>query len=190
MEDNQTPNEPESLLEQFGRLEWALRRRQLRRWHAHGPMATPHRGQGRILSLLRLKPEISQKELGDILDIRPQSLGELLSKLEKAGYIERTPSETDKRGMNIRLTDAGREAAEQPTSDSEDLFSVLTDEERTNLSAYFAKILEAIDTGDEDFERGPQGRPGFGHGHPGFDREPGHGPHFHHGRHHFHQHWW
>ena len=44
--------------------------------------------------------------------MRPQSLGELLSKLEKNGYILRTPSETDRRVMNIKLTDEGIKATE------------------------------------------------------------------------------
>ena len=58
--------------------------------------------------MLKLKPEISQKELSDLLDMRPQSLGELLGKLERNGYITRTPSERDQRVLIIRLTDAGK----------------------------------------------------------------------------------
>ena len=48
-----------------------------------------YRGQGRVLKLLRLKPEMSQREMAEILGIRPQSLGETLSKLEAAGYGKR-----------------------------------------------------------------------------------------------------
>ena len=52
----------------------------------------PHRGQGRVLSILKLKPEITQKELTYLLDMSKQALGELLKKLENCGYITRTPS--------------------------------------------------------------------------------------------------
>ena len=172
MERNEEPGFEPDLLEQLVRLEWLLKRQHLRRHLAHGPMAAPQRGQGRILSLLKLKPEISQKELSDILDIRPQSLGELLAKLEKAGYIERTPSETDRRGMNVRLTEAGRSAAEQPDdSGPADFLDALTEEERANLASYLSKITERLEADEPaDFAEAMHGRHhGFGH----------HGPHDH-----------
>ena len=43
------------------------------------------RGQGKVLTLLKLKPEISQKDLTVLMDVRQQSLGQLLSGLEKEG---------------------------------------------------------------------------------------------------------
>src|SRR6185369_3277437 len=102
----------------------------------------------------------------DILDIRPQSLGELLAKLEKAGYIERTPSQADKRGMDIKLTEAGRTAAEQPNDGSPDLFDVLSEDERVQFSASLAKIIERMEADDAEFPEMPHGRHhGFG---PGF----------------------
>jgi DNA-binding MarR family transcriptional regulator len=162
--------EPEDLLEQLVRLEWLLKRQHLRRHLAHGPMASPQRGQGRILSLLKLKPEITQKELSDILDIRPQSLGELLAKLEKAGYIERTPSEEDRRGMVVRLTEAGRAAAEQPDPGPSALFDALSEEERINLASYLSRLIEKLEEDDVEFPEMMHGRHhGFGH----------HGPHDH-----------
>ncbi len=48
-----------------------------------GKYANFLRGQGRILAVLKIKADISQKELTHLLAIRPQSLGELLVKLEK-----------------------------------------------------------------------------------------------------------
>ncbi len=173
METTENPgNEPDDLLEQLVRLEWLLKRQHLRRHLERGPMASPQRGQGRILSLLKLKPEISQKELSDILDIRPQSLGELLAKLEKAGYIERTPSQADKRGMDVKLTEAGRAAAEQPNEGPVGLFDVLSEDERVQFAASLAKIIEKMESDDAEFPEMMHGRHhGFGH--------HGHGPHDH-----------
>lgn len=68
----------------------------------------PHRGQGRVLSILKLKPEITQKELTYLLDMSKQALGELLNKLENCGYITRTPSQEDGRVMIVTLTEKGK----------------------------------------------------------------------------------
>ena len=167
----------DELLQQFMHLIWHARRQQMRSWFSRdghtlgrfGPFAGSQQGQGRVLKLLTFKPEISQKELASILDIRPQSLGELLIKLEKAGYVTRTPSETDRRSMNVSLTDAGRAAAEQPDAPTpmDDIFDVLGEEERAQLSAILAKLIAQFEAmPGEDDENGPRG-PGFG-GHGGF----------------------
>lgn len=137
----------QNLLEQLYKLEWLLRRYYFHSLRQHGPMATPHRGQGRILALLKIKPEISQKELSAILDIRAQSLGELLAKLEKAGYITRKPSEADRRVMEIKLTEAGRSAAESGAYDDEgeDLFACLNEVEQETFSQYIGRLIEHLE---------------------------------------------
>jgi DNA-binding MarR family transcriptional regulator len=136
----------QELLEQLFHLEWLLRRSQMFHHRIHGPMGAPYQGQGRILALLKLKPEISQKELSTILDIRSQSLGELLAKLENQGYITRTPSTEDRRVMNISLTEAGKAAAEQG-SEPENLgsfFDCLTPEEEATLSDYLNRLIKTL----------------------------------------------
>ncbi len=156
------------LYELFVRLEWLLRKYQLQNLRAFGPMADIHRGQGRVLALLKLKPEMSQKELSSILDIRSQSLGELLAKLERNGYITRKTSETDRRVMMICLTDAGREAANQKEQQTEkkNLFGCLTEEEQDRLREYLIRITRELEQqfGEDDREfrrRGPHGRSPF-----------------------------
>ncbi len=158
-------NNNKNLLEQFVRLEWLLRRYHLQNLRNHGPMGDPHRGQGRVLALLKLKPEISQKELSDILDIRSQSLGELLVKLERSGYITRTPSATDRRVMDIRLTEAGRGASVQNEKepDTEGLFGCLNEEEQSALSDYLGRITSTLEQqfGNSSAESHFHGRPPF-----------------------------
>lgn len=179
--NNNTPD----LFEQLVRLEWLLHRYHQQNHRYRGPMGDPHRGQGRILALLRLKPEISQKELSNILDIRSQSLGELLAKLERSGYITRTPSEADRRVMEIRLTEAGREASDKngQEPDAEGLFGCLNEDEQAMLSDYLNRIILALEQRFGGTEPGPdfRGHPHF-HGmgcgrqhgteggHPPFDR--------------------
>ena len=68
----------------------------------------PRQGQGRILALLKSESGMSQKELAQRLNMRQQSMGEFLVKLEKNGYLTRRPSEEDRRTMIIELTEKGR----------------------------------------------------------------------------------
>lgn len=176
----------EMLLDRLFRLEWLFRLQYMHAYQARGPMASRHRGQGRILSLLKIKPEMSQKELASILDIRPQSLAELLAKLEKAGYVTRTPSEADRRVMEIRLTDEGRSVVRDPEEEEQpdDLFDCLEAGEREDFAGYLDRLIEHLETkfGDDQRIHGFHGRPDFrsfrdfmerfGHGH---GRGPGGG---------------
>lgn len=170
-----------------------------------GKMHNPHRGQGRVLALLKLKPEISQRELTYLLNMSKQAVAELLSKLERSGYITREPSPDDKRAMIIHLTEKGAEATDEvddtmPSSGK--MLDCLNDEELTVFSDYLGRIIAKYEEQfpDEAFEqrrqmmdafmvshggfgRGPHGQPGHGYEgqgrHPGYDRgshgHPDHG---------------
>jgi DNA-binding MarR family transcriptional regulator len=112
-----------------------------------------------------MQPEISQKDISYLLDMRNQSLSELLTKLEKAGLINRTQSETDRRVMNIKLTKEGEDAANQAEQGKQDygqIFDCLGEEERKNLSEYLARIITELEKqmgGETDFPEawGPRG---------------------------------
>lgn len=108
------------------------------------PMSDTTRGQGRILAFLKLQDNIRTKDLAYLLDMRISSLNELLSKLEKSGYLVREPSETDKRVMLIRLTDQGRTA--KPSADTTDqLLNCLTAEEQATFSSYLDRLIAALE---------------------------------------------
>ncbi|TGE31745.1 MarR family transcriptional regulator [Desulfosporosinus sp. Sb-LF] len=171
------------LTEQFTRMEWLLHRYHQQNHTHHGPMGDPRKGQGRVLAVLKMQPEISQKELLFLLDMRPQSLGELLTKLEKNGYITRTQSETDRRIMNIKLTKEGTEATTEQEFSFDKLFECLSEEEQINLSIYLNRIIETIEAQLGDEQPGPGFDPRQRGGNPfdprfGFDphSEMGHGP--------------
>ena len=100
----------------------------------------PRQGQGRILTALRRMNSVSQKDLGFILDIRPQSLGELLQKLENSGYIRRERSTTDKRALIVELTEKG-ETFQLQKPDYENLFITLNSEEKKILKQALEKIF-------------------------------------------------
>jgi DNA-binding MarR family transcriptional regulator len=178
------PDHEPTALDLLFRLEGLLRRRHFQHHRGHGPQGAPHQGQGRVLALLKLKPELGQKELSTILDIRPQSLGELLTKLERQGLVTRAASEADRRSQVVRLTDEGRQASEQtPESPSEDFLSCLNADEQVHLAGYLQRLITALEAevGAEELEG--EGR-GFGRGFGGHHDHRHH--HHEHGGHHEH----
>ena len=145
---------------------------------------SPHRGQGRALTLLKMKPEISQRELTYLLNMSKQSVAELMAKLEKNGYITREPSEADKRGMTIKLTEEGAKVGtytDDNTLETEKVFGCLNDDELAAFSDYLERIIKQYEEQfpDEDFEKRRQMMESFmeAHGH-GFE----HDHHHYHGR--------
>lgn len=113
--------------------------------HGNGP-GSPLRGQGRVLALLSAKPETTQRELSYVLDMRPQSLSELLAKLEEKGYITREKSKVDARVTQVRLTDAGAAAAPNANemANEADALACLSDEERDQLEAIVDKVNDSL----------------------------------------------
>ena len=102
------------------------------------------RGQGRILAALKLKDGIATRELAYVLGIRVPSLNEALSKLENAGHIVREPDPRDRRVQLITLTDSGRALTGQlgeGEPEGDNIFEVLTEQERTNLSDYLDRLI-------------------------------------------------
>ena len=102
------------------------------------------RGQGRILAALKLKDGIATRELAYVLGIRVPSLNEALSKLENAGYIVREPDPRDRRVQLITLTDSGRALTNhmgEGEPEGDNIFEVLTEQERANLNDYLDRLI-------------------------------------------------
>jgi DNA-binding MarR family transcriptional regulator len=103
-------------------------------------------GQGRVLSLLAKSSPVSQKELAYLLGIRSQSLAELVSKLEKAGLVERQPDPNDRRTSLVDLTGDGRAAAENIAAEPDaGPFSVLDDEDKQRFADLLDKVIDGME---------------------------------------------
>lgn len=100
--------------------------------------------QKRILIILNETKNMTQKNLTKRLGIKPGSASEILSKLEKAGLIVRTPNEADRRTTDVCLTDSGRVLAEEALSQRrkrhEEMFSCLSEEEKRELLSLLEKV--------------------------------------------------
>lgn len=120
-----------------------MKRRQMFSQAESGRFADSTRGQGRILAMLKIQPEIATKDLAYLLGIRQQSLNELLKKLEKNSYVERRPSEKDRRVMVVHLTEKGKEAQE-PEENYQEFLGCLSPEELQQFGEYLDRIIAAF----------------------------------------------
>ena len=105
--------------------------------------------QGRVLRILSRWDGLSQRALQERLGVQPGSLSELVSKLEAKGLLTREQDGEDKRRVLLRLTEAGRAAAEEAPSPQEKdaRFALLTEEEQASLRSLLTKLLSG---GTED----------------------------------------
>lgn len=102
---------------------------------------------GRVLDLLSDTDGMAQVALARALRIRPQSLSELLCRMEQKELIRRTPSEADKRQTIVRITDTGRDRAAEMRRIHERaataLFAPLTETEKETLAFLLQKVIDA-----------------------------------------------
>ncbi|MGH1647818.1 MarR family transcriptional regulator [Enterococcus gilvus] len=118
-----------------------------------------NRGQGQILSIVREHGSISQKELVQRLDMRPQSASEMIRKLEKKEYITRERSQEDKRVMTIHLTARGKIAAQQSDDFQPVVLDVLTPEEKKQFDHILTKLIHELEPQVKHKPRNHFGRP-------------------------------
>lgn len=129
--------------------------------------------QKRILIVLQETGTITQRELTERLGIQPGSASEVIAKLEDAGNILRVPSESDRRTMDIALTEQGGILAEtlmaQREKRHEEMFSCLSEEEKSSLLGLLEKINEDWETRYQETGKGHKHGDGHhkGHGHHG-----------------------
>ena len=101
-------------------------------------------GQPKLLVHLERQGPCSQRELADLLHIRPASAGELLNRLEAKGWIDRRPSPRDKRVRLVELTSAGKakiDAVRQEKKDNDKMMlAPLRAEERQRFFEILTKI--------------------------------------------------
>jgi DNA-binding MarR family transcriptional regulator len=60
--------------------------------------------QWRALSILGRKPGMRQRDLADILEMQPISVGRLIDRLDSAGWVERKADPGDRRATQLYLT--------------------------------------------------------------------------------------
>ncbi len=106
---------------------------------------------GRLLSCLLDNSGVSSRDLCEMLDLRPSSLSEMLSRGEETGLLLRVPDENDRRIQHITLTEEGKSLAlrreNRRRADDEEKTSCFTEEEARQfcmLSRRLASHLESL----------------------------------------------
>jgi DNA-binding MarR family transcriptional regulator len=102
-----------------------------------------HAGIFRIIAAL---PGLSQQELAAKLGMYASRLVAVIDDLEKRGFIERQPSNTDRRLYALHLTKAGKEQLAAigaiAREHGRDLLDGLSDEERSSLTALLERVAK------------------------------------------------
>ena len=103
-----------------------------------------HRGNrsggrsGTLSALLKTGP-VSQRELAEVMNVRAATLSEQIARLDRAGLVERTPSEKDRRSVIVSLSEEG---SRERTKYNEQLFSVLSDDDKAELISLLEKLSD------------------------------------------------
>ena len=109
-------------------------------------MADLEGARGRIIFALWGNDGVPIKTLCEKTSLDKSTLTGIIDRLERDGYIERKPSETDKRSTLISLTGKEQEFAKniQKVSNqmNEIFYKGFTDEEITQFDKMLARILE------------------------------------------------
>lgn len=106
-------------------------------------------GQIPVLGMVSKKEGLSQKELAEILRIKPPTVTVSVQRLEKAGFLYKKPDEKDQRIARIYLTEKGKETKARALQRIRENESVMlegfSETEQCLLRKFLKQILENID---------------------------------------------
>lgn len=101
---------PDSGTWPVGRLLSTVSRRIEREWNAHLASWDLNHASLPVLIHLLAQPR-TQREIAALNNVTEQTMSRILARLERSGYVVRTPHETDRRKFVVAVTDAGRAVA-------------------------------------------------------------------------------
>lgn len=103
-----------------------------------------YRGQPEILGYLLNHGDCSQKELADSLGVSPASIATSLKRMSKAGFIERTPDENDRRINRLKITSEGRDVFFAGKAECDKLDKIMFTDFSDDEIALFSDMLSRI----------------------------------------------
>ena len=105
---------------------------------------------GRLLACLAENPHVSSRDLCEILDLRPSSLSEMLTRAEGEGWITRAVDEEDRRVQRIDLSPKGKSFVEEMESAREKDYqrktACFTEEEKAQFCALCNRLSEHLES--------------------------------------------
>ncbi len=116
-----------------------------------------HPGQLPILKMLEEKEGVSQRELADLLQIKPPTVTVAVRRLEKADLVWRKSDQRDQRVSRIYLTDKGKHAAGRLHTLAEEMEQVFqrgfTESELCLMKRFLKQMKENLKQEKEQEER-------------------------------------
>ena len=130
---------------------------------------------GRFLACVADHPQVSSRDLCELLDLRPSSLSEILTRSESEGLITRAVDEEDRRMQRVSLSPKGAELVarlrESREADLRKKTACFTEEEKAQFCALSNKLSEHLESLASDVPEqfrcpphGPHHGPGPGPG--------------------------
>lgn len=111
---------------------------------ALAPLGVSPKGYGALTALAEIGP-VSQAALGEALAIDRTTVVSVVDELERAGYVLRSRSASDRRIYALQLTKGGRRALATANAAAErahaELLADLTDDERERLRSLLLRVV-------------------------------------------------
>lgn len=112
------------------------------------------KGQPKILDYLAENDGCIQRELAKHCHIEPATVTSVLGGMEKQGLIYRVPSKTDKRVLNVFLTEEGKEGQRKVTSVHEKLgreaFEGFSEDEKELAVSFLKRMYNNLMEGEKN----------------------------------------
>ncbi|MBR3430524.1 MAG: MarR family transcriptional regulator [Clostridia bacterium] len=118
---------------------------------------------GRLLACIDESPNVSSRDLCELLDLRPSSLSEILNRAESEGWILRSVDEEDRRIQRVELSPKGKafvdemEAARRQDLDRKS--ACFTEQEKAQFCALCDKLRVHLESLASDLPPRPVRRP-------------------------------
>lgn len=94
------------------------------------------------LAVLRAQDGMSQRELGNRLDLKDAAIGKAIDAMEKSGVVERRADSTDRRKALVYLTKSGKQLAEKVASRRQQFLQALVEGFSEQEVKQFTKFLD------------------------------------------------
>ena len=111
-------------------------------------------GYSRILDVLSKNDGLSQRQIAERLNIRPQSASEAIASMEGQGLVEKRANELDKRSSLVYITPTGRrrqiDLRNERIENARKIFEPLNAQEKQTLLELLNKAASALQENKEE----------------------------------------
>ena len=97
-----------------------------------------------MLHLIHKEEKCKLALLAEKMEVKPSAITVMIDRLEKAGYVERTHDEQDRRSVLVRVTDSGKEVLLKAGQERNRILKSYLEQLNENEVHTFARLLEKM----------------------------------------------